>query len=419
MNAELIAVGTELLLGNIVNSDAAMLSRELSAMGIGVYHHTVVGDNPQRLREAIALAKTRANLIITTGGLGPTYDDLTKTVVAEAFGKELVFDEESAQRITHYFEQYHRPMTENNLQQAYLPEGCTIFANDFGTAPACAFSAEGIHVMMLPGPPRECLGVFRTCGIPYLTALTDGIIHSRTLRVFGIGEAHVEQMLRPLMQSLDNPTLAPYAKECEVELRITAKAQTLEQAQEMIAPIEEKVRAMLGDAVYGADVESMQELLISLLHEQNKTVTTAESCTGGLLAKMITDIPGSSAVFPGGFVTYATQAKAALLGVSEDTLRIYGAVSEPCAREMALCAREKMDTDYALAVTGVAGPQRDERNNEVGLIYAALATRDGVTVQELRFDSARGRVRTMAAMKAMDMLCKELMGQNLSHYPEK
>ena len=409
MNAELIAVGTELLLGSTVNSDAAMLSQELSALGIGVYHHTVVGDNPARLREAIDLAKTRADLIITTGGLGPTYDDLTKTVVAEAFGKQLVFDEESADIIRNYFAQFHRPMTENNLQQAYLPEGCTIFKNDFGTAPACAFEVDGIHVMMLPGPPRECMGVFRTRGIPYLAGLTNGVIHSRSLRIYGLGESTLEMQLRPLMQSLDNPTLAPYAKEGEVELRITAKADTVEAAKAMIAPVETQVRDIIGDKIYGADVDNLQSVVVQALKEQGKTVSTVESCTGGLLAEMMTDVAGASAVFPGGFVTYCNLAKTELAGVPAAMIEQHSPVSEPVAIAMAEGARERLHTDFALAVTGVAGPGSDEYGNPVGLVFVALAGAEGRTqVKKQESAGSRQRVRRMAAMTALDMLRKEL-----------
>lgn len=406
MTAEIIAVGTELLLGNTVNSNAAALSRELSALGIGVYHHSVVGDNSKRLEEAVQLAKTRADLIITTGGLGPTYDDLTKTVVAECFGKKLVFDENSARRIKDFFKNYHRPMTDNNLQQAYLPEGCTIFQNDFGTAPACAFEVDGIHVMMLPGPPRECEGVFRTCGIPYLQKLSSGVIHSRTLRVFGIGESSLEQQLRPLMEGLENPTLAPYAKDCEVELRITAKADTVQQAEEMIAPVEKQVRQELGDAIYTVDTPSMEYALVKKLQEKGCTLTTAESCTGGLLAKLLTDVSGSSAVFPGGVVTYSNAMKEKALGVSPALLEEFGAVSPEVAAAMAEGARERMGTDYALSVTGVAGPESDERGNPVGLVFIGLAGEGGTQVSKLQYVSGRGRVRTMAAMRAMFLLLK-------------
>jgi len=256
--AELIAVGTELLLGNIANTDAQMLSRGLSELGINVFYHTVVGDNPQRLQAAVDLAKTRADIIITTGGLGPTCDDLTKNVLAQCFGRKLVYDETSAKRIERYFQQLHtkRPMTANNYQQAMLPEGCTIFSNDWGTAPGCAFEAEGVHVIMLPGPPRECAAMFQHRAVPYLKRFSDGEICSRTLRVFGLGESSVEDQLRDRMNTLTNPTLAPYAKEGEVELRITAKAHTHAEAQALIAPVEAEVRDLLGDAVYGADVDS-------------------------------------------------------------------------------------------------------------------------------------------------------------------
>ena len=226
--AELIAVGTELLLGNIANTDAQMISQGLSELGIHVYYHTVVGDNPARLRSAVEIARRRADILITTGGLGPTCDDLTKQTLAQVFGRELVFDEPSAQRIRSYFQRLHpdRPMTENNLQQAMLPEGCTICANDWGTAPGCAFEAEGVRVIMLPGPPRECRAMFTHRALPYLRALADGTIVSRTLKIFGMGESSVEALLRERMNAMTNPTLAPYAKEGEMELRITAKAPT-------------------------------------------------------------------------------------------------------------------------------------------------------------------------------------------------
>ena len=243
--AELIAVGTELLLGNIANTDAQMLSQGLSALGINVYYHTVVGDNPQRLRAAVELAKSRADILITTGGLGPTCDDLTKNVLAECFGKKLVFHAPSARRIEAYFERLHagRPMTENNYQQAMLPEGCTVLDNDWGTAPGVAFEADGVRVIMLPGPPRECRAMFTHRVIPYLKSLADGVIVSRTLKLFGIGESSMEAQLREEMEAMTNPTLAPYAKEGECELRITAKAADEESARALIAPVEERLRA--------------------------------------------------------------------------------------------------------------------------------------------------------------------------------
>ena len=255
---EILSVGTELLLGNIANTDAQMLSQGLSELGLNVFWHTVVGDNLQRAEEAVALAKQRADIIITTGGLGPTCDDLTKNVLAEAFGKKLVFDEGSAQRIRSYFQRTGRPMTDNNLQQAMLPEGCTILENDWGTAPGCAFEAEGCHVIMLPGPPSECRPMFQYRAKPYLLSLSEGVIASHTIKLFGIGESSMEAQLRDQMNAMSNPTLAPYAKEGECELRVTAKAATDGEAQALLRPTVEQVRALFGDKVYGVDVPSLE-----------------------------------------------------------------------------------------------------------------------------------------------------------------
>ena len=410
--AELIAVGTELLLGNIANTDAQMLSKGLSALGINVYYHTVVGDNPQRLKAAVEVAKGRADIIITTGGLGPTCDDLTKNVLAECFGRKLVYDEASAQRIRDYFQRLHPggAMTENNLQQAYLPEGCTIFSNDWGTAPGCAFEADGVRVIMLPGPPNECTPMFEHRAVPYLRALADGVIASRTLKIFGMGESAVEAKLRDRMNALTNPTLAPYAKTGEVELRITAKAATVEEARALIVPVEEEVRDMFGPLVYGADVASMEAVVLGLLKEKGLTLGTAESCTGGLVAKRMTDLPGSSAVFKGGVVSYTNEVKAGVLGVPQAMLDEFGAVSAQVARAMAQGARRVLGCDLAVSLTGVAGPDPDDRNNPVGLIYVALDTPEGTRVRELHLINGRARIRTVAATNAFDMVRRYLTG---------
>ena len=410
--AELIAVGTELLLGNIANTDAQMLSKGLSALGINVYYHTVVGDNPQRLKAAVEVAKGRADIIITTGGLGPTCDDLTKNVLAECFGRKLVYDEESAQRIRDYFQRLHPggAMTENNLQQAYLPEGCTIFSNDWGTAPGCAFEGDGVRVIMLPGPPNECTPMFEHRAVPYLRSLADGVIASRTLKIFGMGESAVEAKLRDRMNALTNPTLAPYAKTGEVELRITAKAATVEEARALIVPVEEEVRGIFGPLVYGADVASMEQVVLGLLKEKGLTLGTAESCTGGLVAKRLTDLPGASAVFKGGVVSYTSEVKAGVLGVPQAMLDEFGAVSEPVARAMAQGARKVLGCDLAVSLTGVAGPDRDDRGNPVGLIYVALDTPEGTRVRELHLINGRARIRTVAATNAFDMVRRYLTG---------
>ena len=412
--AELIAIGTELLLGNIANTDAQMISEGLSELGINVFYHTVVGDNPERVRQAVDIARSRADIIITTGGLGPTCDDLTKVALAEAFGKGLFFHEPSAQRIRDRFIQMERPMTENNLQQAMLPEGCTVLENDWGTAPGVAFEADGVHVLMLPGPPRECEMMFRHRAVPYLKQLSDGVIASRTVKTFGIGESAVEDKLRDLMNALHNPTLAPYAKPTGTELRITAHAQTEEEAFALIAPVEEQVKAILGDYVIGVDVNSVQEVCFRLLREKGLTMGTAESCTGGLIAKLITDLPGSSQVFNGGIVSYTNGVKAGVLGVSQDLLDEYGAVSAQVAEAMARGAKAVLGCDIAVSATGVAGPDSDDRGNPVGLVYLGLAYGDQCIVQE--FHAGRGdrdRVRRMAAGTALDMVRRYLADREI------
>ena len=409
---EILSVGTELLLGSIANTDAQMLSQGLSELGLNVYWHTVVGDNPGRAREAVTLAKSRADIIITTGGLGPTCDDLTKNVLAEAFGKELVFHEPSAQRIRSYFERSKRPMTENNMQQAMLPEGCTVLENDWGTAPGCAFEADGVHVIMLPGPPSECRPMFHYRAKPYLLSLSEGVIASHTLKLFGIGESAMEEQLRAQMNEMTNPTLAPYAKEGECELRVTAKAENDEKAQKLLKPTVEQVKALFGNKVYGVDVKSLEQVVQSLLEEQGMTIGVAESITGGLLAKRLTDLPGVSKVFKGGIVSYTNQVKHAVLGVSEEMLAEHGAVSAPVAQVMAEGARRVLDVDIALSATGVAGPDKDDRGNEVGTAFVAIATPAGSYVRELHLGNRpmRERLRTQTAHHAFDLARRYLSG---------
>ena len=409
---EILSVGTELLLGNIANTDAQMLSQGLSELGLNVYYHTVVGDNPQRVSQAVATARTRADIIITTGGLGPTCDDLTKNVLAEAFGRKLVFHEESAQRIRDYFQRINRPFTENLLQQAMLPENCAVFTNDWGTAPGCAFESDGIHVLMLPGPPSECTPMFRYRAVPYLKTLSEGVIVSHTLKLFGIGESTMESQLREQMNTMTNPTLAPYAKEGECELRVTAKADTLSQAQELLAPTVEQIKSLFGDLVYGVDVPCLESVVVSLLKEKHLTIGTAESCTGGLLAKRLTDLPGVSQVYKGGIVSYTNEVKHNLLGVPQELLDLYGAVSAPVAQAMAEGARAALHCDIALATTGVAGPDKDDWGNEVGTMFVAIATPEGTHVRALTLGArpVRQRLRTHTAHHAFDLARRYLSG---------
>ena len=411
--AELIAVGTELLLGNIANTDAQMISQGLSALGITVHNHTVVGDNPERLADALEIARRRADIIITTGGLGPTYDDLTKQTICKTFGRELELHQDILDEISRWFEtKMGKKMPANNIQQAMLPVNCTIFDNPVGTAPGCAFEEGGVHVLMLPGPPFECRFMFENRAVPYLEKLTDGVIVSHEIRIFGMGESSVEEKLYETMTKLANPTLAPYAKPNEVMLRATAKADTPEAAEKLLQPLVAQVQETLGDVVYGVDVESLEEVVSALLKKDRLTLSAAESCTGGLIAKRITDLPGASEVFRGGIVSYTNGVKAGALGVPEAVLEESGAVSEPVARAMAEGCRRVCGSDLAVSVTGVAGPDSDDRGTEVGTVFIALASDSGTICRRFSCGKGRGRdrVRTSAAQYAFDMIRRFLLG---------
>ena len=401
--AEIIAVGTEILLGNIANTDAQMLSQSLSTLGVNVFWHTVVGDNPQRLREALDIARHRADIILTTGGLGPTYDDLTKQTICAAFGQKLVLHEDILEDIRAFYQSaLHVPMPENNTQQAELPEGCTVFDNPVGTAPGCAFEADGVHVLMLPGPPHECETMLRRCVEPYLRALSKEVIVSHDIMTFGMGESSVDQLLHDRMVRMVNPTLATYAKPCEVRLRATAKAAGAEEAEAMLAPVVAEVRAALGDYVYGVDVKGLEAVCFQLLKERNLTLSTAESCTGGLIAKRITDVPGASGVFECGWVTYADRAKTEMLGVPEEVLKRCGAVSEPVVKAMAEGALERSGADVAVAVSGIAGPGGGTPEKPVGTVWLAWAFRGGKTRTEMMlYPRDRASFRKMVSQRAL------------------
>ncbi len=410
--AEILSVGTELLLGNITNTDAQDISQALSELGINVYYQTVVGDNPDRLRKAVEIARGRADILITTGGLGPTYDDLTKQTLSEVFGKQLIFDEAAAEEMRKYFKKNlrHLTITENNYRQVELPDGCTVFHNSCGTAPGCAFEADGVHVLMLPGPPRECRAMLRESVIPYLARLSDAVLYSHNIHIFGMGESMVEERLRPLMLRLQNPTLAPYAGTGEVRLRLTARASTKEAADELCRPCLEEIRSVLGDVIYGVDTDSLENTVLGLLKERGFTLASAESCTGGLVAKRLTDIPGSSAVFRGAAVTYATDTKSTLLGVDQTLLMEKGPVCRDVACQMAEGARRVFKSDLAVGITGIAGPATDGFAEEVGLVYTALAAEGTTYCRELHLGTDRNRVRTAASNNAFDMIRRHLTG---------
>lgn len=414
--AEIIAVGTELLLGNIANTNAQELSQALSSVGINVYWHTVVGDNPARLAEAVDIARRRADVILTTGGLGPTYDDLTKQTVCAAFGLPLVFHPEILEGIRAYFEKnVHLTMPENNRPQAEFPDGAVIFPNSVGTAPGCAFQCDGVHVVMLPGPPFEMRTMLRNHALPYLRTLSKEVIVSHDIMTFGLGESPMEELLRERMTHMENPSLATYAKPSEVRLRATAKAPTAEAAEDMLRPVVDEVCAALGDVVYGVDVASLEAACSALLRQKGMTLSSAESCTGGQIAQRMTALAGASQVYRGGVVSYWTDMKADVLGVSREILDQYGAVSEQTARAMAQGARRITGADVAVSVTGVAGPDPDERGNGVGLVFIGLDTPEGTFCRRCDFGQRRrDRIQELAANHAFDLLRRYLSGAPLT-----
>lgn len=409
MRTEIIAVGTELLLGEIVNTDAPMIAQGLAELGIGVYFQTVCGDNPDRLKSVLEVAKQRADLIITTGGLGPTADDLTKETIAAAFGKGLVRDEESMARLREHFKG--RTMTKNNEKQADVPEGCTVFQNDWGTAPACAFEGEGCLVIMLPGPPRECTPLFREKVMPFLEKRRGGALCSRYVKVFGMGESEMASRLSSQMDTWENPTAAPYAKEGECLVRITAMGKDKEEAFAMTEPAVREVRQVLGDVVYGVDVDSLEQVVVQEMTARGLTLATAESCTGGLMGKRITDVPGASACYLGGVVSYQNEVKENLLGVRHETLLSKGAVSEETACQMAEGVRKALGADIGISTTGVAGPGGGTPEKPVGLIYVGISTKDRTwAVRILRPRQSRESLRRLASSTAFDLVRRHLEG---------
>lgn len=409
-DTEIISVGTELLLGHVTNTDARDISEMLSKIGINVKYHTVVGDNPERLRKCVETAKSRADIIITTGGLGPTCDDLTKQILAEAFGLRLVENKAEREGLYDYI-RYGKKFTDNNFTQAMLPEGCTVFHNNCGTAPGCGFEKDGKIVVMIPGPPKECNAMFRESALPYLRKLSEELIVSHSVRIFGLGESSVDDIFAEEMNRMTNPTMAPYAKECDCLLQITAKAKSVDEAEKMIAPVMEHVMQRLGDVVYGVDVECIEESVIKLLREKGMTFSAAESCTGGELAKRFTDMPGASAFFKGGVVTYTNEAKAKLLGIDPALIEEKGAVSYEVAKAMAENVRALLGTDIGVGVTGLAGPDGDGVH-EVGTVFVSLAVEGETFVKELHMGAMRTRsfIRRMAGNHIYDMMRRWLSG---------
>ena len=403
--AEILCVGTELLIGDIVNTNAAFLSRRLAAMGIGVYRQAVVGDNPARLAEDVRAALSRADLVVMSGGLGPTYDDLTKETVAKVFGRSMYCHEPSLARIKSYFSATGRVMTENNKKQAMMPEGAIVFPNDYGTAPALALVDDGGKtVVMLPGPPRELEPLFREQVEPFLQPRCEAVLASRNLHIIGMGESAVESVLPHALLDSENPTVAPYCAPGEVRLRVTARARDERAALTLCDEMVEKLmKTPVGAFVYGIDVPSPEAALVGELVAQGKTVATAESCTGGLISKRLTDVSGASAAVAGGAVTYQTREKVAVLGISAELIEEHGVVSERVAIEMASAALRLFDTDLAISTTGYAGPGGGTEQEPVGTVYIGVASKAGTVCRRLSLSSRRDRayIREVATTNAI------------------
>ncbi len=410
--AEILCVGTELLMGNTVNTNAAFLARGLAEAGINLYHQTVVGDNPRRLREALELALSRADIVITTGGLGPTYDDLTKETIAETMGRRLIPHPESQRWVEEYFRRLGRTPCPNNQKQAMMPEGAKVFPNHNGTAPGCliygAGKWEGKQAILLPGPPHECEPMFQEQVLPLLR--DDSRLVSRCLYFYGIGESDLAQKLDRLMRESQNPTVAPYCKPGEVMLRLTARVRDGENADALLDPVVEEIRREAGEWLYGVNVGNLQTALVHTLLAKGLHIATAESCTGGLVAQRITGVPGASGAFEWGAVTYSCETKRKLLGVPQKTLDTYGAVSVQTALAMARGARRKSGADIAVSVTGNAGPEPSE-GKPVGLVYIGVSGSTTDSVQEMHIPPTenRGReyIRELASSRALYLALQE------------
>ena len=404
MTAEIIAIGTEILLGDIVNTNAAYLARELAQLGINTYHQEVVGDNPERVLETFEHAFERANLVITSGGLGPTQDDLSKEMGAKFFGVPLKEDSKARAHIEGYMQRLGRSITENNWKQAMLPEGSLPLYNNNGTAPGFILNRDERILIMLPGPPSELIPMFADQVIPYLRALSEDVLISRTLHICGTGESAVESILQEQMRKMTNPTLAPYAKEGTVDLRITAKAKSEEVAREMIAPVEEEIREIFGQQVFGADADTLESVVVELLAARGWHVATAESCTAGWASGRIVNYPGASKVLEGGLVTYSNEAKMALLGVKKETLDQYGAVSVQTAAEMAEGAAKILGTETAVSITGIAGPGGGTDEKPVGTVCVGVFCQGKIKTERFQFSRNREANRRLSVVKALDML---------------
>lgn len=408
MNSELIAVGTELLMGQIANTNAQFITERLSSMGIDVHFHTVVGDNKERLLRTLETAFSRADCVILTGGLGPTYDDFTKEVVSSYFKLSMIEDMSALSSIEDYFKKKGHSMTESNKKQALLPKGSTPLYNLWGTAPGCIIEHEGKIAILLPGPPYEMKSMFNHYIIPFLKSKTDSVTHSLYLRLFGLGESEAENKISHLTTS-KNPSIATYALTGEVIFRITANAERLDKAKAMVYNLKEKLYSIFGDNIYSEDLDTtLPKCVLSILKEKRKTLSIAESCTGGMVSSAITDLEGASEVFLYGAVTYANSAKINALGVSKETLECFGAVSEETAIQMARGVRDKSKSDIGVSTTGIAGPGGGTDEKPVGTVYVAISTEKTEKALKLFIPGDREKVRKTTLLHVYDLIRKTL-----------
>lgn len=407
MVAELISVGTELLLGNIVNTNATYLAGKCAELGLSVYHMSSVGDNEERLMEAITTAIRRSDIIILSGGLGPTQDDLTKEVTAKVVSASLVEDAHTRERIEEYFNRsVYKKIPENNWKQALVIQGAKVIDNNNGTAPGLIVTTnDNKKIILLPGPPNELIPMFEEDIVPYIKELCPEVIYSKMVKISGMGESQVAMKIADLIETQTNPTIAPYAKAGEVHLRVTAKADSVEEAKELVKPIVRKIKKRLKDNVYTVkEAVNLEDACVQLLTKAKLKLATAESCTGGLLAGRLINVPGASKVLKEGFVTYSNKAKRTRLNVKKETLKKYGAVSEETAREMAKGLATNTGADVAISITGIAGPDGGTIEKPVGLVYIGCYINGEVFVKKFQFKGNRQKVREYAVVYGLDML---------------
>lgn len=409
MRAEIITVGTEILLGDIVNTNSQFLAKELANLGVEVYYQGTVGDNEDRLLESLEESLHRSDMVITTGGLGPTKDDLTKETAAKLFNQELVFHEESWREIEAYFNKLGKVPTENNKKQAYFPKEAIVLKNNNGTAPGAILKKDNKTIIVLPGPPREMKPMFEEHVKPYLQYLTDDILVSKTLRFYGIGESSLENAIIDIINEQSNPTIAPYAKDTEVTLRITAKAISEEVAMDLINPVIDKIEDRVGQYIYSQGESTLEDTVAEMLVNKNLTISVAESCTGGMVSSNLINYPGISSVFMEGCITYSNEAKMKSLGVKKETLDKFGAVSEETAREMAEGIARRYNTNIGISTTGIAGPEGGTKEKPVGLVYFGIYINGKVKAKRYIFNGSRQQVRLRATKTILNDLRLELI----------